>query len=328
MKTLVIAILTAALTGLAGTVQAATPNQLRDAFIDRMATEHGFDRTAVRRTLYQARVRKPILEAIARPAEKRLTWGQYRRIFLKPARIDGGVAYWKENADTLRRAEQTHGVPPEIVVAIIGVETLYGRHTGTYPVLDALTTLGFHYPKRGKFFRSELSHFLRLVREEGVQATEPMGSYAGAMGRPQFISSSYRAYAVDFDGDGKRDIWHNDADVIGSVANYFARHGWTPGQPVTTRVNGLQAAQRALIDKGLKAPHTPVSAFIASGLQPADTVPVGLKASLIELEGSAGPEHWLSLPNFYTITRYNHSPLYAMAVYQLSEEIRRAHADG
>jgi membrane-bound lytic murein transglycosylase B len=305
----------------AGSALAATPDQLREAFEAEMVEQHQFDAAELHRLLDQAQVRQPILEAIARPAEKRLNWGEYRKIFLTRDRIRGGLEFWRDNADILQQAAEQYGVPPQIIVAIIGVETRYGRHTGRYAVLDALYTLGFHYPKRGKFFRSELSHFLRLAREEQLDPGEPMGSYAGAMGRPQFISSSYRAYAVDFDGDGKRDIWNNNADVIGSVANYFARHGWQPGQPVTQRVQGVNGDHAEIIAAGYK-PSTTVGKLVESGVQLQQPLPEDSKTSLLALETEDGTQHWLGLDNFYVITRYNHSPLYAMAVYQLSEAIR------
>jgi len=307
-----------------GTAFAATPDQLRERFEQEMVEEHNFDPKALHRLLDQARVRQPILEAIARPAEKTLNWGQYRKIFLTKSRIRGGLKFWKENAEALQKAAEEYGVPPQIIVAIIGVETRYGKHTGKYSVLDALYTLGFHYPKRGKFFRSELNHFLRLAREEKLDATTPMGSYAGAMGRPQFISSSYRAYAVDFDGDGKRDIWHNNKDVIGSVANYFAKHGWKAGAPVTQRVQGVNGDHEAIIKAGYK-PHTTVGQLEKGGIKLQQSLPLESKSSLLAMETDEGTQHWLGLHNFYVITRYNHSPLYAMAVFQLSEAIRLLH---
>jgi len=297
-----------------------TPDQLRESFIEEMVAQHGFEHKALKRILWQARLRKPILEAISRPAEKRLTWGQYRKIFIQPKRIEGGVEYWRENEDILNQAEAKYGVAPEIIVAIIGVETLYGSHTGKFPVLDSLHTLGFHYPPRSKFFRSELKHFLLLAREEGLDATRPLGSYAGAMGQPQFIPSSYRGYAVDFDGDDKRDIWHNNADIIGSVANYFARHGWERDAPIAYPLAGVSERHRHFLDAGMK-PSISVGELRDAGIGTEQSLPTSALASLIPLQNSAGEEYWLGLKNFYVITRYNHSNLYAMAVYQLSQEI-------
>jgi len=200
------------------------------------------------------------------------------------------------------------------------VETLYGSHTGKFPVLDSLHTLGFHYPPRSKFFRSELKHFLLLAREEGLDATRPLGSYAGAMGQPQFIPSSYRGYAVDFDGDDKRDIWHNNADIIGSVANYFARHGWERDAPIAYPLAGVSERHRHFLDAGMK-PSISVGELRDAGIGTEQSLPTSALASLIPLQNSAGEEYWLGLKNFYVITRYNHSNLYAMAVYQLSQEI-------
>ena len=288
-------------------------------FIDRMVSEHGFEATQLRELLSGAHRVQGILDAISRPAEA-MPWWKYRRIFLTPERAAGGAAYWQRNADTLARAEATYGVAPEIIVAIIGVETFYGRHTGKYPVLDALYTLGFHYPKRGAFFRQQLGEFLLLAREEAVDPTSLTGSYAGAMGRPQFIPSSYRAYAVDFDGDGHRDIWENDADVIGSVANYFARHGWRHGAPVASPLSGVGAGREAFVAAGMK-PSLTLGQLRAAGIRGAAGLADQTATSLVELEQPQGYEYWAGLDNFYVITRYNHSNLYAMAVYQLSREI-------
>lgn len=310
-------ILTAALAlGACASIGAADE---REDFVARMAAEHGFDRAELRHLLGEARRMQNILDAISRPAEG-MPWWKYRRIFLTPERAAGGVAYWERNAATLERAQAEFGVPPEIIVAIVGVETFYGRHTGKYPVLDALYTLGFHYPKRSRFFRKELGEFLLLAREEAVDPRTPKGSYAGAMGRPQFIPSSYRAYAVDFDGDGKRDIWDNDADVIGSVANYFARHGWQAGGPITAPLSGVDGNHADMIAAGMK-PSLTIGQMRAAGIAVQGELPAAAAASLVELEQPNGVEHWAGLDNFYVITRYNHSNLYAMAVYQLSREI-------
>lgn len=288
-------------------------------FIDELVSADGFDRAELTRLLEKAKKRQSILDAISRPAEG-LPWWKYRRIFLTNKRARAGAQFWNENRDVLERAQREYGVPPEIIVAIIGVETFYGRNTGSYPVLDALHTLGFYYPKRSRFFRKELGEFLRLSREEGIDPTEPLGSYAGAMGRPQFISSSYRAYAVDFDGDGKRDIWKNNEDVIGSVGNYFARHGWRAGAPITARAYDVESKHKRHVKAGMK-PSLKIGALRRDGLNISAALDDGLVTSLIELETRSGKEHWLGLHNFYVITRYNHSNLYAMAVYQLSREI-------
>ncbi len=200
-------------------------------FIDRMVSEQGFDRNELIAVLDNAERREDILELMRKPAEKRLQWYQYRKIFLTQSRIDGGVTFWKENADLLKQAAEAFGVAPQIIVAIIGVETRYGSNTGRHRVLDALATLAFDYPPRSQFFTGELEQYLILAREEDIDLLTTTGSYAGAMGYGQFIPSSYRHYAVDFDGDGKRDLWTSKADIIGSVANYFKEHGWAAGTP-------------------------------------------------------------------------------------------------
>ena len=292
-------------------------------FADEMARRHGFDRERLGRLLGQARYRQSIIDAISRPAEAK-PWRDYRPIFVTPERAEEGVAWWRANEALLRRAEAEYGVPPEIVTAIVGVETRYGRHAGSYPVIDALGTLAFAYPKRAKFFRRELEEFLLLTREERIAADRVKGSYAGALGKPQFIPSSYRQYAVDFDGDGRRDLWNSNADVIGSVAAYFERHGWQRGQPVTTPARGVDDSNRRLAERGMK-PSIRLDHLQGAGIEPEAPleVPPETRASLIRLQGAAGDEYWIGLPNFYTITRYNHSNLYAMAVYQLSREILR-----
>lgn len=300
---------------------ASTPDPAdeRRAFIDRMVAEYGFQRDALSKLLAQAQTQQSIIDAITRPAEA-MPWWRYREIFLTDARAEAGAAFWAENADLLKDASDYFGVAPEIIVAIIGVETFYGRHTGKYRVIDALSTLGFHYPPRGKFFQSELGQFLLLAREEGLDPTEPLGSYAGALGRPQFISSSYRNFAVDFDGDGKRDIWHNNADVIGSVANYFARHGWQRDGAIVFRASTPAELPADLVQPD-SATRQSLGALRSAGIHVADGQSDDTPASLFALEEPQGESHWVGLQNFYVITRYNHSNLYAMAVYQLSRRI-------
>lgn len=315
------ATLCAALLGLlmAGPATAEFDQGQIKQFVDRLVNTHGFDRRALQDTLGQAELRQDILDLIARPAEGK-PWHEYRQIFLDNARIDRGVDFWNANVDALREASDRYGVPAEIIVAILGVETRYGGYTGRHRVLDALATLAFAYPKRSSFFTKELEHFLLLAREEGIEPTEPVGSYAGAMGTPQFMPSSFRSYAVDFDGDGKRDIWADNRDTVGSVANYFQRHGWRRGEPIATvaRVDGDQYQQ--VVNKGRK-PVVSLSDLRSVGVKVEPTWSDELPATLMELDGAHGPEHWVGLHNFYVITRYNHSVLYALAVYQLSQEI-------
>jgi membrane-bound lytic murein transglycosylase B len=318
-------LLTILVTTLLVTSQAfASPEQEKASFIEEMTAKHGFDAETLSSTLGQAEIKQSILDAIARPAEKRLTWTKYRNIFIKPARISGGVDFIKANKKALDDAHDKYGVPPEIITAIIGVETLYGKHTGGYRVLDALTTLGFHYPPRSKFFRSELSNFLQLTRDEGINPTEPTGSYAGAMGKPQFIPSSYRHYAIDFDNDGKRDIWNNNVDVIGSVANYFSRHGWRKDHPVTVQAKKVTPESHDnFINAGMK-PSIMLGKLDDAGIEYQGDFNSAQNVSLVELKLDQGEEYWIGMHNFYVITRYNHSNMYAMAVYQLSQEIRKA----
>lgn len=294
------------------------------AFIDRMVAEHDFSRAAITETLARAELRGDIIEAITRPAEAK-PWHDYRPIFVTKARIDRGVEFRRDHNDTLARAEETYGVPPRVISAILGVETFYGRHKGGYRVLDSLVTLAFDYPRRGRFFRGELEHYLLLTREERLDPLAIRGSYAGAMGKPQFIASSYRNYAVDFDGDSRKDLWDNTADAIGSIAHYLDRHGWERGQPVASPAQISGTGYRALLDKGLK-PHTPLGTLEERyGVSTETGVGDDRLAALIELETESGHEYWVVFNNFYVITRYNHSELYAMAVYQLSQEIHRGY---
>jgi len=293
------------------------------AFINDMVERHGFERDMLKKLFADARKREDILKAIARPAESK-PWHEYRPIFVNQARIDGGVRFWEENAAILQKAEQIFDVDASVVVAIIGVETRYGSNTGRYRVLDALSTLAFAYPPRSRFFRSELEQFLLLAREEQVELDKALGSYAGAMGYGQFIPSSYRRFAVDFDGDGRRDLWASMEDIIGSVANYFHQHGWARGKPVARRAQTNGTVADNLLDGGLKPKQT-AAFFAEKGITARPPLPADTPVALLSLEASNGPEYWLTLNNFYVITRYNRSPLYAMAVYQLSEAIRDAY---
>lgn len=288
-------------------------------FIAQMSKKHGLAQNELQQLMEKVVYRQSIIDAITRPAEAK-PWSAYRLIFVTPSRIAQGVEFWNENAALLEKAEHDYGVPPQLIVAIVGVETRYGRHIGTYPVIDALSTLAFGYPKRGEFFRRELEEFLLLVREEHIEADMALGSYAGAMGLPQFIPSSYRAYAVDFDQNGQRDLWNSKSDVIGSVAAYFKRHGWSRGGQITTRASGADSRHDDFVAAGMK-PSIAFAALRKAGIDSEQPVADDTLASLIRLDGDAGAEYWLGLHNFYVITRYNHSNLYAMAVYQLSQEI-------
>lgn len=262
-----------------------------------------------------------ILDLISSPAEAR-PWKDYRPIFVNDLRIERGREFQNEQAAWLDRAEEAFGVDQALIAAIIGVETNYGRNLGSFRVFDALVTLGFDYPPRQTFFRSELEHFLQLVQEEALDVRETRGSYAGAMGRGQFISSSYRAYAVDFNEDGRRDLINSWADAIGSVANYFRQHGWQTDEPVVAPARVEGTGYEALLGGGYQARFS-LEDLAAHGVHPAGPVAEDGYFSLIRLEGIDGPEFHLGYPNFYVITRYNRSPLYAMAVHELTEALRQ-----
>ena len=292
------------------------------AFIEDLVSQQSFDKHDLTRMFAKINRQNKALEAISRPAETK-PWHEYRAIFITPKRIAGGVQFWDANEGILRRAEETYGVPAQIIVAIIGVESFYGHRTGTYPVFDTLTTLGFDYPPRAKFFRSELKHLLLLARDESLNLSAAMGSYAGAMGQGQFIPSSYRHYAVDFDNDGKRDLWTSNADAIGSVANYFSRHGWQSGSEVVLPANKRGTAYKNLLGKGMK-PSIEPTVLASHGVSPAHGRLSTDKVAFFEFDADQAKEHWIGLNNFYVITRYNTSPLYALAVYQLSQEIKQA----
>lgn len=289
-------------------------------FVDLMVEKHSYDRSKLNSVLAQAESKESILEAIARPAERTLEWHEYRDIFMTPERIAAGAAFWTEHRDELQRISDETGVSIEILVGIIGVETYYGRITGNYRVLDALSTLAFDYPPRAKFFLGELEHFLLLVREEGMEATDATGSYAGAMGRPQFMPSSYRAYAVDSTDDGKRDIWDNWSDVIGSVANYFVRHGWQKDSEVVSAASLGAQWSGETPENSLKASET-VTSLSHQGVMFSTKLAGDQESQLLTLVGDDGEEYWVGFHNFFVITRYNRSVMYALAVHQLGQEI-------
>ncbi len=288
-------------------------------FVDRMVNEHKLDRSYVESLLQNANKQQSIIDAITRPAEKVKTWAQYRNIFIQERRVDQGIQFWLENFDALARASKKYNVAPEVIVAIIGVETSYGRNKGNYRVIDALTTLSFDYPKRSVFFTKQLENFLLLCAEQNQDPLIFSGSYAGAMGYGQFIPSSYRSYAVDFDGDGFSDIWNNETDAIGSVANYFSRHGWRMGEKVIVSASFSKGHDLSLVNK-LQLNKT-IGELGVLGFSPIQILPAESKALPVLLEGMNGEEFWLGLHNFYVITRYNHSHLYAMAVHELSQLI-------
>ena len=290
------------------------------ALIAEMVQEEGFNRDDLQNLFAGAERKESILEAIARPAEKTKPWYEYRAIFVTEARTQQGLEFYRRYADSLRRAELEYGVPAQVIAAIIGVETRYGRHKGSYRVIDALSTLAFDYPPRAKFFRGELREYLLMTREQGLPVAELKGSYAGAMGYGQFIPSSYRAYAVDFDGDGTADIIDNPVDAIGSVANYFRAHRWRTGQPVAAPARVAADFRSEWMNDGLR-PRRSLAVLATGGIFPAEAMAPDTLATPIAFEVEDGEEYWLGWHNFYVITRYNHSAMYAMSVYQLSEAI-------
>ncbi|MFT7223911.1 MAG: membrane-bound lytic murein transglycosylase B [Cellvibrionaceae bacterium] len=315
-------LLVAALPALANTY---TDHDRAKVFIEEMATKHQFAREQLQDWFSNAQKKQTILDAISRPAEKTKTWAEYRRIFLNPRRIERGIKFWEQNQIVLERAEKEFGVPAEIIVAIIGVETSYGRNKGNFRVIDALSTLAFDYPPRSNFFYGELEEFLLLTREQNQNPLNIKGSYAGAMGYGQFIPSSYRAYAIDYNQDGFADIWDNLEDAVGSVANYFRRHGWRAEEMIAVRSRVDNNYDEKIVNQSLK-PSVSVTDLKFGGFEPTIKIPGEEKVSVMKLQGDWGDEFWIGLHNFYVITRYNHSRLYAMAVWQLSQAILQARA--
>lgn len=291
-------------------------------YIGTLVEEHGFNEAQLTDLFDRAERKQSILDAISRPAERTLKWHEYRKIFLTDSRVNLGVEFWLENRKALERAHEQFGVAPEIIVAIIGVETRYGRNAGNYRVVDALTTLGFDYPPRSKFFRKELTEFLLLAREEGKDPFKLKGSYAGAMGYGQFIPSSFRAYAVDFDDDGLRDIWNNKQDAIGSVANYFSVHGWQGTQAVVVPVEVTTEAAKAVANDGLDLKYRAADLEELGVVVP--EIDAETPSALFRFENKDGDEYWLAFNDFYVITRYNRSRMYSLAVYQLSQALKVA----
>ncbi|HEY4369210.1 MAG TPA: lytic murein transglycosylase B [Steroidobacteraceae bacterium] len=288
-------------------------------FIDEMQRDHGFERKALTRLLAQAETKQAILDAISRPAERVVPWYEYRDRFLTEKRIMQGTDFWQAHSQRLAAIKED-GIAAT-VAGILGVETSYGRVTGRYRVLDALSTLAFDYPPRADFFRRELQQFLILTREEAVDPKTALGSYAGAMGAPQFISSSYRDFAVDADGDGRRDLWSNWDDVIGSVANYLRVHGWRDGEPVVV-VAQLPDADLTRFDTSKIELNETVQSLRDKGVRFDTDMPASSPAMLVVAQGKDGPEYRVGFNNFYAITRYNRSNMYAMAVHDLGQAIQ------
>lgn len=309
-------------------------------FIDEMVVKHKFKRAELERAFDHAQHIQSVIDAISRPSTTK-PWLDYRGAFVNPERISRGLTFWKKYQKTFRRAEQKYGVPQEIILAVIGVETVYGRDAGKYRTLDALTTLAFDYPQRGGFFRSELENYLLMAREQQFNLLAIRGSYAGAMGIPQFMPSSYRTYAVDFNGNHKINIMREAVDAIGSVANYLKGYGWVSELPddIQTAVTIKSAhtrhfaamppiAVRAQVSEETCAGDIltprPVAAWSAEGIMPSVDLTQNLSARLVDLTVGDGKEFWLVFDNFDVIKRYNNSDYYAMSVFQLAEELKAA----
>lgn len=290
------------------------------AFVAEMVAKQGFDAKQLEALLDQVELRDDIIDLMTRPAEGK-PWKDYRKIFITDRRIAGGKKFCADNAHWLGRAEEVYGVPPEIITALIGVETHYGTITGRHRVIDALSTLAFAYPPRARFFRSELAQYLVLARDEGWDPLEPKGSYAGAMGWGQFIPSSYRSYTVDFDRDNHRDLWNSIPDIVGSIAFYLKKHGWRQGDLIAATASVQGDAYKSLLQDGLK-PGTPFSALGSRGVKADVQANDDAQLLFMEMAAEAGPEYWLGFHNFYVITRYNHSHRYALVVTQLANAIR------
>ncbi len=286
-----------------------------------MVQQYRFEEATLRQMFSQLKGNDAVVKAINAPATAK-PWYEFKNLFITPLRTTGGVDFWKENEDQLKRAREIYGVPEEIIVAIIGVESIYGKRTGSFRVIDALYTLGFEMPERATYFRSELEQFLLLTRENGLDPMTVKGSFAGAIGMPQFMPTSYRRFAVDFDSDGKINLWDNVPDIIGSVANYLHFFGWVAGQPIAVPARISGADYRDIVEKGFK-PHLTLGQMQPKGVEPTDPMPADLVAGLFGLELEQGQDYWLAFNNFYVITRYNRSKNYAMAVHQLATAIVR-----
>ena len=296
-------------------------------FIDKMVNKHAFDRQQLQEILSQAKRLDSVLRlmdnqapttSVKPPSGPNGAWLRYRKKFITPDNVQNGVVFWNQYEDALNRAWQVYGVPPEIIVGIIGVETRWGRVMGKTRILDALATLSFNYPRRAEYFSGELETFLLMARDEQDDPLNLKGSFAGAMGYGQFMPSSYKQYAVDFSGDGHINLW-DPVDAIGSVANYFKAHGWVKGDQVAVMANG----QAPGLPNGFKTKYS-ISQLAAAGLTPQQPLGNHQQASLLRLDVGTGYQYWYGLPNFYTITRYNHSTHYAMAVWQLGQAVALA----
>jgi membrane-bound lytic murein transglycosylase B len=297
-----------------------------DEFIDEMVIKHRFDKAYLVQLFEKTEVQESAIRLMTpKPSVgKSGPWYRYRQKFISDGRVESGVKFWRKHAQTLKRAEIEYGVPAKIIVAIIGVETIFGANQGNYRVLNALTTLAFYVERRADFFRQELEHFLLMTREQGINPLTLKGSYAGAMGLGQFMPSSYRNYAIDFNGDGKKDIWNDVEDAIGSIANYFKQYGWKTGEDIVEATQVSAEGIDFLANLDMKPTHTlnylKKRGLLFYGAQSDQSL-----GSFLDLETEQGMAYWVIFENFYVITRYNHSERYAMAVYQLGQEIENAY---
>lgn len=287
-------------------------------FIQHMSSKHHFNRARLTNLFHQVNINPSVLEKIAAPYEKK-PWYIYRKRLISDKGVSRGLTFWQDHQSTLQRAEKKYGVPADIIIAIIGVETKFGSHPGTYKVIEALSSLAFQYPPRQRFFKKELEHFLLLAREKKLNPLKLTGSYAGAIGIPQFMPSSYRHYAIDFSGRGNIDLQNNIDDVIGSIANYLYLHGWVKGDPITAPaiVDGHKFKKL----KYSKKPKYSLKTLRKYGIEAPDHFSPKRKAIFVTLQNEVQKEHWLGFQNFYVITTYNTSPQYAMAVYQFSQQL-------
>jgi membrane-bound lytic murein transglycosylase B len=292
-----------------------------EKFIVYMADTHGFDARDLRALLGKIQPTEGVTRAMSAPSTAK-PWYEFKPLFVDQGRVAGGIKFWNEHAELLARARNEFGVPEAIIAAVIGIETRYGRNTGNFRIVETLTTLGFYWPSRNEFFRGELEQFLLLAREQGWDAASIKGSFAGAMGQPQFMPGSYRRYAVDFDGDRRIDLWSNPADVIGSVGSYLQRFGWKAGEPVVAPARVDTADWRALLEIGLK-PSLTVDQWRMRGVDSMQPLQESLPASLFSIDLLGGPEFWFGFENFYALLMYNRSRNYAMAVHELANEITR-----
>ncbi len=311
---------------LAGNLTVAADISANDAKkIKALSKETKVNEKILTEAVSKATHQQKIIDLITKPWESK-PWYKYRELFMTDKRITGGVAFLNNNRQELERAEKVYGVEKEVIVAILGVETAYGEHMGKWKIVDALYTLGFNYPKRAKYFSKEFANYVKLADSQDWPIDERMGSYAGAMGMAQFMPSSYLAYAVDFDKDGKKDLFNSPSDAVGSIANYFKHSKWTYGKPVAYQVEVTNPAKIAKYLGGKLTPNVTVGELKKLGVsivEPENEAKAADKVKLLELEGEEGKLYYIVYPNFISITRYNTSPLYAMVVFQLSQEIKK-----